>query len=404
MNPSAANWILKYLSRFGDEQLLTSFSDNDAFYLKLKQCGFIYGVSVETPLKVPISTLTLTQEELTKINLFHSLLYAHYDVCSSTDFNVAIHEIISFYRQLEKGKKGFFKLLQRTSSKSEELEQLLSARLQESNAIIKSNKTSILTFAFLYIDVLAFSRWLQNPKDLKLNAQQLENVVVQSCFHALSAKKKKNKYDRLLIELFESSAEDLFISEEKNKINGLHELFSSIDLTTTEKKYVIDLCCIAVWDDHAMDESEYSFLTLLTRELALPIAELEQSIADLKEFSSKYTKQIKLFEYSNPVKIFYKQSAATVKLLIIRNKKRLLQELDESGELLVLLSQSTIRELSSEEKKKIRDQLLDICKTIPSLTIFLLPGGTVLLPLLIKFIPKLLPSAFNENRIEKRKE
>ena len=325
-------------------------------------------------------------------------------MCSSTDFNVAIHEIISFYRQLEKGKKGFFKLLQRTSSKSEELEQLLSARLQESNAIIKSNKTSILTFAFLYIDVLAFSRWLQNPKDLKLNAQQLENVVVQSCFHALSAKKKKNKYDRLLIELFESSAEDLFISEEKNKINGLHELFSSIDLTTTDKKYVIDLCCIAVWDDHAMDESEYSFLTLLTRELALPIAELEQSIADLKEFSSKYTKQIKLFEYSNPVKIFYKQSAATVKLLIIRNKKRLLQELDESGELLVLLSQSTIRELSSEEKKKIRDQLLDICKTIPSLTIFLLPGGTVLLPLLIKFIPKLLPSAFNENRIEKRKE
>ena len=48
-------------------------------------------------------------------------------------------------------------------------------------------------------------------------------------------------------------------------------------------------------------------------------------------------------------------------------------------------------------KKKVKKQLLDVCKTIPSLTIFLLPGGGLLLPILIKFIPQLLPSAFNEN-------
>ena len=49
------------------------------------------------------------------------------------------------------------------------------------------------------------------------------------------------------------------------------------------------------------------------------------------------------------------------------------------------------------EKKKVKKQLLDICKSVPSLTIFLLPGGGLLLPILIKFIPQLLPSAFNEN-------
>ena len=46
---------------------------------------------------------------------------------------------------------------------------------------------------------------------------------------------------------------------------------------------------------------------------------------------------------------------------------------------------------------KVKKQLLDICKSVPSLTIFLLPGGSLLLPLLIKFIPQILPSAFNEN-------
>ena len=47
-----------------------------------------------------------------------------------------------------------------------------------------------------------------------------------------------------------------------------------------------------------------------------------------------------------------------------------------------------------------QEQLMDILKSIPSLAIFLLPGGAILLPLFIKFIPKLLPSAFDENRID----
>ena len=67
-----------------------------------------------------------------------------------------------------------------------------------------------------------------------------------------------------------------------------------------------------------------------------------------------------------------------------------------------LLSQSTFRELTKDEKIKVKEQLLDICKTIPSLTIFLIPGGSLLLPILIKYIPSLLPSAFNENKIDSK--
>ncbi len=66
----------------------------------------------------------------------------------------------------------------------------------------------------------------------------------------------------------------------------------------------------------------------------------------------------------------------------------------------MLLGQSTYRDLNKAEKKQVKAQLLDICKSIPSLAIFMLPGGGVLLPLLIKFIPELLPSAFNDNRID----
>jgi hypothetical protein len=97
---------------------------------------------------------------------------------------------------------------------------------------------------------------------------------------------------------------------------------------------------------------------------------------------------------------FYNNSSKMVKKLITRNSKRLYQELKDSKELMVLLTQSTQRDLTRIEQKKVQEQLLDIFKSIPSLAIFLLPGGALLLPLVVKFIPKLLPSAFDENRIE----
>jgi hypothetical protein len=124
---------------------------------------------------------------------------------------------------------------------------------------------------------------------------------------------------------------------------------------------------------------------------------LQKSISDINFFINQYKGEIPFFNYSNPIKHFYEQANKNVTKLIIRNKDRLTKEIKESGELMQLLAKSTTKDLNKEEKKKVKKQLLDVCKTIPSLTIFLLPGGSLLLPILIKFIPQLLPSAFNEN-------
>ena len=86
-----------------------------------------------------------------------------------------------------------------------------------------------------------------------------------------------------------------------------------------------------------------------------------------------------------------------IKLLLHRNKLRLLQELSQSKEAMHLIRKSTHSKLTQEEKLKIKIQLLDICKSIPALAVFLLPGGAVLLPILIKLIPDILPSAFQED-------
>ncbi|MCI2228154.1 LETM1 domain-containing protein [Polaribacter sp. MSW13] len=88
-----------------------------------------------------------------------------------------------------------------------------------------------------------------------------------------------------------------------------------------------------------------------------------------------------------------------IKVLLSKNKKRLAQELKQSKEAVFLIKKATHSSLTSEEKEKIKIQLLDICKSIPAFAVFMLPGGALLLPLLIKLIPDILPSAFREDEL-----
>ncbi|HNP66895.1 MAG TPA: LETM1-related biofilm-associated protein [Aequorivita sp.] len=405
MNPSAPDWILKFLNLFDRNELITSFENDQQFYNSLKQTGFIYGVSVAALPKKRLGNLKLTKEELAKINLFHSLLFSFFEKNKNATNKDAVADILSFYQQMEKRKTSFFQKFSLSQRPENTLEHILSTRLQEANTLLKKNTVSLLTYALLYLDVLAYKQWQADPASAKKYYKQLETVILTGCFYTLKSKKKKTKYDKLLIELFETSSQYIIDETEGGAATFLESLnYLKSSQNSLEKNYLLDLCCLTVWEDLKMDEIEHQFLQQLLVTLDYPEAELQKSLLALNTFSKNYTEKILLFEYSHPVKQFYKQSASTVKLLIIRNKDRLTRELEESGELMVLLGQSTLRDLSAEEKSKVKEQLLDICKTIPSLTIFLLPGGTVLLPLLVKFIPKLLPSSFQENRIESSKK
>ena len=52
----------------------------------------------------------------------------------------------------------------------------------------------------------------------------------------------------------------------------------------------------------------------------------------------------------------------SIPALLELNKKRLMQEIKQSKELMQLISKSTTQELTDEEWKKVKDQMLDIFK------------------------------------------
>lgn len=394
INASANGWVDKFFTEQKPVQLpVVGYSD--LFYKQIRATGFVYGHIVSFDTATPIDTKGWTSEEISKVALLNTLYSVFGMVTHESDPKLFIEKAVAFYKEMNPEGFNLFKKVLPGSAISVELEKMINDRVQTNDNIISKNFSHILTNALLFEDVLAFRQYLINGNIPHNYLKKLEEAIVSIVSLALQTKNHPSKYDELLIKLFESSVR--FTKFSKVNVQNLETLELDYFENDLEKYYLIDMAGMALWNDENMEKDEASFLYRLADLMDVSKDFVSESITTTDAFISKNKKQIPYFNYSNPVKHFYDQATQTVVVLITRNKQRLLKEISQNGELMKLLLSSTTRDLDVKEKKKVKKQLLEICKTIPSLTIFLLPGGSLLLPILIKFIPRMLPSAFNEN-------
>jgi len=394
INPSASGWIDKFFIKqeFTKQHV---FLDADLFYKKIRATGFIYGhiISFETPSF--IDTKGWVQNEIPKVSLLNTLYLTYGLITQDVDQNAFIKKCLDFYDDMHPQGFNLFKKVLPNGAPSLNLEKIIDTRVQTNVDIINKNFSHIVTNALLFIDVLAFRQYLLNGKIPEKYLKKIEEAVISVVTLGLKIKTTKSNYDDLLIKLFEASVR--YSKFSKINTQNIDELNLDYFSSNLEKYYLMDMAGMALWSDGEIENEEIYFLHKLAQNLKIPADFVTESIKNTDTFITKYQKEIPYFNYSNPVKHFYDQTTQSVFTLMSRNKNRLIKEIVQSKELMILLAHSTRRDLDEKEKKKVKKQLLDICKTIPSLTIFLLPGGSLLLPILIKFIPTLLPSAFNEN-------
>ncbi len=389
MNPSSTGWIKKLLKEIENNDRFLEYSE-ESFYDTLRSCGFIYGSNLDVVNQIVLKK-DFTEEELCKINLCLALHYTYAKSESDTPF---IESVIGFYSDIDEIKTSFFRDLLSGKKSSEQLEKIIHKRIQIDANVLTKNFNYFIINALLFVDVLAYKKYLEKETISTDYLKNIEASITSICLDVLNAKETINQYDESLIKLFESS-----LRYQEDSHLGYKKAIKNIT-TDLEKYYIMDLACMATWSDQTIDIEEQYFLEKLGKDLNLSISKTHQSLKTVNHFYTVNKDNIALLSSKNIVQSFYNNSSKMVNKLITRNSKRLYQELKDSKELMILLSQSTIRDLDKDEQKKVQEQLLDIFKSIPSLAIFLLPGGALLLPLVVKFIPKLLPSAFDENRIE----
>ena len=392
INPSASGWIDKFFATLKHKPVSTSPPE---IYKQVRDTGFIYGHVISLQNLNKAETRGWTTEEITKAALLNTLYDVYRLVTGQEEPKDFIPKAILFYKAMTPEGFSLLKKVLPAAPQSHQLETIFEERVKTNANIISRSFSHILTNALLFMDVLAFRQYLLNGELPEKYLKKLEEIVVSIVSLALKAKNRMSAYDELLIKLFEASVRYTRFS--KVGIEGLEMLELDYFKSKLERNYLLDMAGMAIWNDGRAEEAEIDFLYRLAAQLSINDDIVADSIASFDVFIKTNKKEIAYFKYSNPVKHFYDHASQNVMLLINRNKNRLIKELSNNGELMLLLSHSTHRSLDAKEKKKVKKQLLEICKTIPSLTIFLLPGGSLLLPLLIKFIPQLLPSVFNEN-------
>ncbi len=398
MNPSGAGWIDKFGSIINEQQ--ETYPDFRDLYNGMRETGFVYGINTKIPGFITPEH-KLSEDEKAKINLLTALYFTFKIETKIVDFATFLDRILLFYKELEVNHVSFLGKLFTGKKKSPQLEKLIDSRVYLEDNVISKTFNSIITNSLLFIDILLFKRFLNEPQGIRNRAYTLEYLAINITYHALSSK-EKNKNDEKLAQLFAASL--TFIDSEAESFDGSYREKLINDHTTVwENSYFLDVACLTVWEDHSLEYKESEFIFGIGKDLGFDDDQIARSLEEVTSFFNKNSDTIPFLKDTNLAVQFYDSMSKIVNKLIIRNSKRLQKELAESKELVALISKSTVKDLTPEEKKKVQNQLLDIFKSIPSLAIFILPGGAVLLPIFIKLIPKLLPSSFDDNRIDKSK-
>lgn len=289
------------------------------------------------------------------------------------------------------------------------LERLFSKRVKIKSTINESNFwLNHLSNSFVYLDVILFSAYLRGKaKGFLSFSESYALQILQAIAFAAKLDGVIDKVEIRLIKYFISSAG---ISEKTEGI--IDDLISNKNAKITDcdfqknnklfSYYVFDMATFMLETTHQTYKNEHAYHLELGKLLNLDEQERESSISQCKAFIIESSQNIELLTKSTETKLVYSNLSKRYLKILGRGKDQFLQEIKESKELMTLVKKSTHTELTSKEKEIVKAQFKDIVKTMPSIAIFLIPGGSLLLPFILKLVPDMMPSAFKSNEIEEK--
>ena len=418
LSPASKGWINKYFDLLDKEEISLSLYRPEGIrklhfmHLTLSNSGIVYGHCLSFIFAKNIDYSDWTNEEKLKFLLFESHLFIYVQVNNKKPFNRPdfITELCAFYQNHSSNYiSSIFKVFIR-ESEEKKIEKVLSKRI-EIKVNLLENKwwVNSLSNTFSFIDVILFDDFLHKEKSEALKSYELfaYNAML-AVILAAHADGEVQTQERSIFNVFLASAS----LEEKTR----DELKQKLETGTTFddfsffiknhwliKRYLLDVSILTtICNDLLLDE-EREFLEGFCAEFEIPIEELDQNLNTAEHFLILSQNNVEFLKDTSSYKKVYSSLTKRWRKIILRNKEKLSEELSESKELISLVKKSTHQELTNEEKVLVKSQFKDLLKTVPSLAIFMIPGGAILLPLVLKIVPDLLPSAFKENKIDREK-
>lgn len=266
--------------------------------------------------------------------------------------------------------------------------------------------------SFLFLDIYFCMIWqrrmLVEPdkhethlKEIGFEQRRLRELILRILVLAAESSGVVEKKERNILEWFFKSS-GLPVSTIRQLRGHLNQNLGWENIEAEEnpwllRRFMLEVILMILVADEGIDKKEDRFVLEMVEKLGLWEEELNQSLMALDIFMLNQQEQLRVLS-TRPAFVNVGENLKNRATKAIgKNIGRVVKEIKETQELYGLLMKTTHTALTPEEKQKVRSQLMDIIKTIPALAVFALPGGSLVLPILIKLLPfNLLPSSFED--------
>ena len=273
------------------------------------------------------------------------------------------------------------------------------------------NRQNNFAFSKLYFFLLWTRAEAKNDKSEPEAFLEMDKELREEMILTFAALIWANDYvDSTEQQVIEKYIEQTKLTEAKqNKLNQrilepvkIEDIHCSITSVIISSYFVEQLILLSLIDNQeAWQERE--LIENISLKLGLTSEKLEQLYFTVAEFFSVHNERLEFLKINAAARQFQDYMNDKVVKLVKKNVDNIMNEIEETKELSELLLKATTKPLTAEEKQKVQEQLIDVAKSIPALAIFALPGGGILLPVLIKVLPfNILPSSFQDGPVSQQ--
>ncbi|MBI3134861.1 MAG: hypothetical protein HYZ14_09340 [Bacteroidetes bacterium] len=400
----------EYLNKYPGTILCTE----ELIYGYLQPTGILYGYPTSLLFLQDEYLSKWTSEETFKVLLLEGLILVDHIQKGKFDqqsLEKSLAAFVTFYEEteLEKAKKSWLSFKGLTVY--EKLESIIDQRVDIKSSFANKIWTSYLYNSLLFHDLLLYHEY-QLGADPGLLREKREEVLldmVKVVAAAANVDGSPQEEENNFFEIFIASAD---LDSERHELaeDFFHNRKTLDDIEFKYEKswllcrYILELAILTVWSDNKVVDSEHAFLNRLVARLGIAEEEKDKSFVAIQSFVNKNLDKIPFLQDKNDMAMLMSGATDRWAKILGRSKDKLALELSQSKELVSLIAKSAKSDLSKDEKEKLKKQFKDLARTIPSLGLFLLPGGSLLLPIILKIIPDLVPSAFRVNEVDDEPE
>ncbi len=279
------------------------------------------------------------------------------------------------------------------------VEKILDKRIEHTSTFEGNFWEYFFHNTLLFLDVFIFGQWIHTNADkvvadfFRYERDELRFSIVKVIASAAHANKEIAFEEKRLLEYFLQST-DLSHERKKEAVRIFEEGIAVEDINLPAenswilKKFFLELAILTLWADKKVEQSELDYLKSFCHYLGFSDEDLENSMIAIEGFVLEHWQQLEHLQNKQDFQQVSEQFIKRVARVAERNKSRLIKEINEREDVLNLLRKARSNELTLDEKERMRLELIQMMKTLPTFVIIALPQKFLTLPILLKILPR----------------